>query len=1038
MAWTKQTDFTVYVAIAAASLLIFCADVVTPLGVSVWILYVIPVVLSILQARPEVPYVVAFVETCLIVIGYFVAPSGIALPVAISNRAFGIGVDFAIGYVVSRAITEHLMAQQALWVQKGKAEINKNILGDHDVAAIARNMLRTVARHVDAKVGRLYRLADGKLATVATFGFDRTTEALEPLALGQGLAGEVARDGRQMVVSDLPPGYIDVNSGVGRASPQHVVIAPITIDGHVHGVIELGFCGTKHSFSSELELLRLAAEPAGAAMRAAQDREHLKELLEETQRQSEELQTQHEELRVTNEELEEQSQALRDSQARLENQQAELEATNAQLEEQAEVLERQKEELMRSKQWLERNTEELERANQYKSEFLANMSHELRTPLNSSLILSQILAENKTGTLTEEQVRYAKTIQSSNKALLALINDILDLSKIEAGHMDIEPERVSLDAILDTLRQIFQPIAEEKKLAFSVDAAPGTPVVFTTDNRRLLQILKNLLSNAFKFTDKGEVALRAEPAGAGRIAFSVRDTGVGIAEHQQQLIFDAFRQADGTTSRMYGGTGLGLSISRELARLLQGEIHVRSTPGHGSTFTLDIVTELAAPPQRHPEPQLPTEPPSPSPSPPPTADITPPAAQAPPRVNAPPQLMEDDRLQRKRDRLILLIEDDPRFASVLRDLAHERNFDCLHAATTGEAIRLAQEYRPHGVLLDINLPDGSGLSVLENLKRDPATRHIPIHVVSLDDHMRTAYELGAVGYALKPVAREELIAVISRLEDKLQNRVRRLLIVEDNLAQRESLVAMLKADDIDITMAATVAEALDRISETTFDCVVTDLMLPDASGYELLEKLAESGTYAFPPVIVYTGRNLSREEEQRLRRYSQSIIIKSAKSPARLLDEVTLFLHRVESSLPRAQQQLLLQARQRDAGFENRRILLVEDDVRNIFALTSILEPLGAEVEIARNGREALDRLAKPNDIDLVLMDLMMPEMDGLTATREIRKRPDLSKLPIIALTAKAMADDRKYCLEAGANDYIAKPIDIDKLVSLCRIWMPK
>jgi CheY-like chemotaxis protein len=1034
MAWTKQTDFTVYVAVSAASLLIFCADLVTPLGVAVWILYVIPVVLCILQARPEVPYVVAFVEACLIVIGYFVSPTGISLPVAIANRAFGIGVNFAIGYVVSRAIMEHLMAQQALWVQRGKAEINKNILGDHDVASIARNMLRTVAKHVDAKVGRLYRLSDGKLATVATFGFDRTIEALEPVAIGQGLAGEVARDCRQMVVSDLPPGYIDVNSGIGRASPQHLVIAPITIDGHVHGIIELGFCGTKHSFSSELELLRLAAEPAGAALRAAQDREHLKELLEETQRQSEELQTQHEELRVTNEELEEQSRALRDSQSRLENQQAELEATNAQLEEQAEVLERQKEELMRSKQWLERNADELERANQYKSEFLANMSHELRTPLNSSLILSQILAENKIGTLTEEQVRYAKTIQSSNKALLALINDILDLSKIEAGHMDIEPERISLDAILDTLRQVFQPIAEEKKLAFSVDAAPGAPAVFTTDSRRLLQILKNLLSNAFKFTDQGEVALRAAPAGADRIAFSVRDTGVGIAEHQQQLIFGAFRQADGTTSRMYGGTGLGLSISRELARLLQGEIHVRSAPGHGSTFTLDIVTELAAQPQRHPEPQLQTEPPSP----PPAAYFTPTAAQAPPQVNAPPQLMEDDRLQRKHDRLILLIEDDPRFASVLRDLAHERNFDCLHAATTGEAIRLAQEYRPHGVLLDINLPDGSGLSVLENLKRDPATRHIPIHVVSLDDHMRTAYELGAIGYALKPVAREELIAVIGRLEDKLQNRVRRLLIVEDNLAQRESLVAMLKADDIEIAMAATVAEALDRISETTFDCVVTDLMLPDASGYELLEKLAESGTYAFLPVIVYTGRNLNREEEQRLRRYSQSIIIKSAKSPARLLDEVTLFLHRVESALPLAQQQLLLQARQRDAGFENRRILLVEDDVRNIFALTSILEPLGAEVEIARNGREALDKLAKSNDVDLVLMDLMMPEMDGLTATREIRKRPGMAKLPIIALTAKAMADDRKNCLEAGANDYIAKPIDIDKLVSLCRIWMPK
>jgi CheY-like chemotaxis protein/putative methionine-R-sulfoxide reductase with GAF domain len=1029
----KRTDFNVYVAIAAVSLLIFCADVVTPLGISAWILYVIPVVLCILLARPEVPYAVAFVETCLIAIGYVLSPPGISLSVAIANRVFGIIVNFAIAYVVSRAIAEHLLAQQALWVQRGKAEINKNILGDLDVASVARNMLRTVASHVDAKVGRLYRLAEGKLTTVAALGLDRPIEALAPIAVGQGLAGEVARSGKQVAVTDLPPGYIDVSSGIGHASPQHLVISPITVDGHVYGIIELGFCGTRHSFASELELLRLAADPTGAAMRAAHDREHLKALLEETQRQSEELQTQHEELRVTNEELEEQSRALRESQARLESQQAELEATNAQLEEQADVLEQQKAELERTKERLEGNTDELVRANQYKSEFLANMSHELRTPLNSSLILSQILAENKSRTLTEEQVRYAKTIQSSNKALLTLINDILDLSKIEAGHMDVEPERISLDAVLDTLRQLFQPIAEEKNIAFSVDAAPGTPAVFVTDNRRLLQIMKNLLSNAFKFTHKGEIALRAAPAGAGRIAFAVRDTGVGIPEHQQQLVFEAFRQADGTTSRMYGGTGLGLSISRELARLLHGEIHVRSAPGQGSTFTLDIVTDLAAPAQRDTESQ-PADTVTPAPPAAPATSATP----APPRTNAPLPTIEDDRRQRKRDRLILLIEDDAQFAAILRDLAHERNFDCVHAATAADAIRLAQEYRPHGILLDINLPDRSGLSVLENLKRDPSTRHIPIHVVSLADHMRAAYELGAVGYALKPVAREELLSAIGRLEDKLQNRVRRLLIVEDNLAQRESLVEMLKADDIEIAMAATVAEALERISETTFDCVVTDLMLPDASGYDLLEKLADGSKYAFPPVIVYTGRNLSREEEQRLRRYSQSIIIKSAKSPARLLDEVTLFLHRVESSLPPAQQQLLLQARQRDAGFENRRILLVEDDVRNIFALTSIFEPLGAEVEIARNGREALDKLASSSDIDLVLMDLMMPEMDGLTATREIRKRPDLAKLPIIALTAKAMADDRKSCLEAGANDYIAKPIDIDKLVSLCRIWMPK
>jgi CheY-like chemotaxis protein/signal transduction histidine kinase len=1009
-------------------------------------LYVLPVVASLFQSQPQLPYAVASIQTLLITVDFFLSSAG-AMPAVYSiiNRSCGVVVDFGIAYVVSRAIKEHLLAQQALWVQRGKAEINKNILGEHDIASVSANLLHTVATYVDAKVGRLLRLQDGKLVTVAAYGLDRPLSTLAPIEVGHGIAGEVARSVRATVATGLPSGYLDINSSLGRSRPEHVVAAPITIDGHLHAVIELGFCRVDHAFGGELELLRLAAEPAGAAMRAAQDREHLKRLLDETQRQSEELQTQHEELRVSNEELEEQSRALKESQSRLECQQAELEATNAQLEEQAQELERQRDELQRANTRIERNAEELTRANQYKSEFLANMSHELRTPLNSSLILSQILAENKAGTLTEEQVRYARTIQSSNKALLTLINDILDLSKIEAGHMEVVPEHIAIDTVLDTLRQMFEPLAREKGLSFSADAAPGTPETFTTDNRRLLQILKNLLSNAIKFTHQGEVALRAEPAGPGRIAFAVRDTGIGIAEQQQQVIFEAFRQADGTTSRMYGGTGLGLSISRELAHLLGGEILVRSTPDRGSTFTLDIPADIGEAVRRQSaeQPVDPDERPEPA--------SLPSASPAPAAVDdglAPDQAaIDDDRHGRRHERLILLIEDDPRFASILRDLAHERDFDCVHAGTADEAVRLAQQYRPDGILLDISLPDRSGLSVLGNMKRDPATRHIPIHVVSLADHMQAAYELGAVGYALKPVAREELIAAIGRLEDKLQNRVRRLLIVEDNPVQRDSLAAMLKADDIDITLAGSVSEALQRISETTFDCVVTDLMLPDASGYEMLEKLAEGGKYAFPPVIVYTGRNLSREEEQRLRRYSQSIIIKSARSPARLLDEVTLFLHRVESSLPPAQQQLLLQARQRDAAFENRRILLVEDDVRNIFALTSILEPLGAEVDIARNGKEALAKLSvqkdardrgrnNPAGYDLVLMDLMMPEMDGLTAMREIRKQSELRRLPIIALTAKAMADDRRNCLEAGANDYIAKPIDVDRLVSLCRIWM--
>jgi CheY-like chemotaxis protein/two-component sensor histidine kinase len=617
--------------------------------------------------------------------------------------------------------------------------------------------------------------------------------------------------------------------------------------------------------------------------------------------------------------------------------------------------------------------------------------------------------------------------------LLTLINDILDLSKIESGHADLHIEPVSVASITGSLQQGFEPLAKEKGLNFTIGFGADTPATIVTDNQRLQQVLKNLVSNAFKFTEKGEVVVHVAASGKDRIAFSVRDTGIGIPEQQQEIIFEAFRQADGTTSRKYGGTGLGLSISRELARLLDGEIRVQSAVGLGSTFTLEIARELTeqsgAAPSPVPEPQA--QYPAPQP-----AAIRP--ASVDTRAEPRPASLPDDRNRRSRERLILVIEDDAHFASILYDLAHDLNFDCVIAANGAEAMRLARELHPSGILLDVGLPDQSGLAVLEGLKRDAATRHIPIHMLSAENHVQTAMEMGAVGYALKPVAREELVAAVSRLEERLQQRARKVLVVEDDPALRESIVLLLKADDIQITTAGTASEALSLVSSNTFDCVVMDLNLPDSSGHELLEKMADGDQYSFPPVIVYTGRVLSRDEEQQLRRYSRSIIIKGAKSPERLLDEVTLFLHRVESSLPPDHQKILQQARQRDEVFEGRRVLLVEDDVRNIFALTSVFEPLGAKIEIARNGKEALQALEKHAEVDLVLMDLMMPEMDGLTAMREIRKQPARARLPIIALTAKAMPDDRRSCLEAGANDYIAKPIDVDKLVSLCRVWMPK
>ncbi|ANN76668.1 histidine kinase [Bordetella flabilis] len=1070
----EKDDMPTYVGIAALSTLIFAIDIVLPIGIAIWVFYMVPVVLSVFQRHKYLPLLVALVQLVLVVCGTFL-PLGGEVPLQnMVNRSFGVVTLFVTALLGMQVIATRLRAQRLIWQQRGETALSQELLGEQSVQDIGRNALTSLSRYLNAQMGALYRLERGTLQWVA--GYARTQADGTPVeGPSAGLAQEVATLGTPLLLHDVPEGYARVRSTIGEATPRTVLIAPVMADGRVQGVVELGFLRPDKDFSEELELMQAAGEVIGIALRSARYREHMKELLEETQRQSEELQTQQEELRVSNEELEEQGRALRESQARLEQQQTELVQSNVQLEEHTQRLERQKQDLLKARATLETNAKELARASRYKSEFLANMSHELRTPLNSSLILSQMLADPKSATMTSEDIRrYAKTIHSANADLLSLINDILDLSKIEAGHIDLATETVSAAGVLEPIRQMFEPIAADKQLEFRIDIDEDAPPTFVTDPAKLQQVLKNLLANAFKFTEKGGVTLSVRAADAGRLAFAVRDTGIGIAPQQQASIFEAFRQADGTTSRKYGGTGLGLSISRELTRLLGGTLSVQSEVGQGSTFTAEIATDLRPTGQEGKAVDrtgTATTPMTPgtlaaaaaaaaaadAATAPAARDHTAAATDGGPPPGQTGDAVEHERRaalplpaggsfkpargdiqQRRHDRLVLAVEDDERFADILYELAHELRFDCVLASNGTDAVRLARELRPNGILLDVGLPDQSGLSVLDQLKHDPDTRHIPIHVVSVADHVQTALELGAVGYALKPVAREELVEAFRRVEEKLHRRANRILVVEDDPDLRTSISLLLQADDIEITTAGTVAEALEHLSERTFDCMVMDLMLPDASGYDLLEQMGSGRKYAFPPVIVYTGRALTRDEEQRLRRYSRSIIIKGAKSPERLVDEVTLFLHRVEATLPPDQQKLLLQARQRDMVFEGRRILLVEDDVRNIFALSSVLEPLGAQLLVARNGREALDALARDPQVDIVLMDLMMPEMDGLTATREIRKRPALRDLPIIALTAKAMMDDRRNCLEAGANDYISKPIDVDKLVSLCRVWMPK
>ena len=950
-----------------------------------------------------------------------------AIVSGLMTAALGIALSFAVSYLVRRTAAAQRRQE---WLQRGRIDLAAAMSGDQKIQHLGENILDFLIKYLGAHAGALFVRGGDGFKRVAISGVPADGKMLLQFGENDGLLGQAAAENRAILVSDVPEGYLTIGSSFGQGKPRHLAIAVGAVDGAVNAVLELGFMNAFDDLT--VEFLNQVSEPIGVAVKSADYRSHLQELLEETQRQSEELQTQSEELRVSNEELEEQSRALKESQSRLEQQQAELEQTNSQLEEQTRLLEIQKEDINRAKTEVQDKAEELERASQYKSEFLANMSHELRTPLNSSLILSKLLADNSESNLTAEQVKYAQTIHASGNDLLALINDILDLSKIEAGHMEVHPEPVSITRMITDLRRVFDPVAKQRGLQFETEVAPDCPEIFETDRQRFEQILKNLLSNAFKFTERGGVRFSVTKVGE-ELGFAVTDSGIGIAPENQRAIFEAFHQADGTISRKFGGTGLGLSISRELARLLGGVIELQSEVQVGSTFTVRVPqtfrNEVAAPRTFEFVQPAPIE-------------VTKKSEESALRVAA--TLVPDDRENLVANaRTILVVEDDERFASLLYDMVREQNFQCLVANTAEDALIIARQYLPSAVLLDVGLPDHSGLSVLDRLKQDPRTRHIPFHIVSASDYSQTALSMGAVGYMLKPVKREDLVDALKHLEAKIAGGMRKVLIVEDDAVQRESLIKLLGTPDVQAEAVGTAAECLEKLKTANFDCMVLDLSLPDASGYSLLETLSTESAYSFPPVIVYTGRELSHNEEQRLRRYSKSIIIKGAKSPERLLDEVTLFLHQVVSDMPPEQQTMLKKARNRDAVLEGRRILIVEDDVRNVYSLSNILEPRGAVVQIARNGREALDALEKSTasgqePIDLVLMDVMMPEMDGLTATREIRKRSEWRKLPVIMLTAKAMKNDQERCLEAGANDYMAKPLDVDKLLSLVRVWMPR
>jgi len=779
-------------------------------------------------------------------------------------------------------------------------------------------------------------------------------------------------------------------------------------------------------------------------------------LLQQSQALTEGLQEQQEALTETNKRLEQQTRSLQQSEELLKKQQDELQKTNLELEDKAQLLSSQKAELEQKNSEIEQarvaledKAEQLALISKYKSEFLARMSHELRTPLNSLLILSQILTENADGNLTPKQVGFAQTIHSSGSDLLDLINDILDLSKIESGTMAIDISPVPFVEVRKFVESTFRQVADVRGLAFDVELDESLPPVMQTDNKRLQQVLKNLLSNAFKFTERGKVTLRASVATSGWnpeqdilnaaqtvVAFTVSDTGIGIPKEKHGAIFEAFQQGDGTTSRKYGGTGLGLSISRQITRLLGGEIRLQSAPGEGSSFTLYLpimypshAAEAAATPE--------------------VLDTAASAADHGFKAGAPSsramlapvveRAVNDDRGSiHPGERVLLIIEDDPHFAEILLDLARERGFKGLVTHRADKALALAREYLPAAITLDLRLPDADGWTVLDRLKHDPATRHVPVHVMSVDEDWQRGLRFGAIDFLTKPVTKESLSGALDSLHAFVDRPARRLLVVEDDDAQRRSIGELIGGPDVEIAGAGTGAQALEMLHAGSFDCMVVDLGLPDMTGLDLVQRVKSEVGLRKLPTIVYTGKDMTKKEELELRRLAESVVVKDARSPERLLDETALFLHRAAESMPDRQRQTLERLHKANPSLAGRRVLIVDDDVRNIFALTTFLEQSRMEVAYAESGREGIARLQETPGIDAVLMDVMMPEMDGYETIRSIREIPQFRGLPIIAVTAKAMKGDREKCIEAGATDYIPKPVDRDHLLSLLRVWLSR
>ncbi len=936
------------------------------------------------------------------------------------------------------------------WLTTGRAELNEEMRGVREINTLSSRIITYICRYLNMQIGKFYVKTDSNTFKVfGSYSYSSSEGSPDEFNIGEGLVGQAALEDKIVLVQDVPADYMKIISGLGEAVPKNILIAPCMYHEEIECIIELG---SFNQFTDvQLKFIEQVSENIATSINLTKAQTKMEVLLNKTLVQAEELQVQQEELRQNNEELEEQAKILKQSEMNLQTQQEELRVSNEELEEQTKKLEQQKRDISENNKLLrkanheiEGKAKELEIANKYKSEFLANMSHELRTPLNSIIVLSQLLENKKANEpLTEKQLEYSKTIHSSGKNLLRLIDDILDLSKVESGKIDINFDQVNLAELAENTKSLFTPIILQKNIDFNIEIEDGLPEKIISDEQRLQQIINNLLSNAFKFTETGYVKMnicrpkeediknyKIEENVNKLISIEIIDTGIGIPADKQTLIFEAFKQVDGTISRKYGGTGLGLSISRELARLLGGNIYLKSEEGKGSKFTLVFLDN-----DNMEQVKLNKEEYS--------------GIDKNYRDNLEEKIIsendineftkdEHDESKKEDEKLLLIIEDDEQFSTLLSELAYKKNYKVLIEKNSDEAIKLAEKYNPYAILLDSGLSDNSGLRVVDKLQNLEYTKNIPIHIISWKEDKNSYDKMkNLVWHIKKPYNLEELYNLFDKIETSLSNDSKKLLIVDEDKSQSNMIYNNLNERGFKITTLESGLDAYKLLKDEQFDCMILDLNLKDMNGIDLVNKLKEENLVNFP-ILIYTEGNITQEEEDKLNKYTESIIIKGNNSIDRLLDEVSLFFHSVDSNIDNKNFKNIKFSEEKENLLNNKNILIVDDDMRNVFSLTSALEEKGMNVVVGRNGSEGIKKLYEKNNIDLILMDVMMPEMDGYTAMKEIRKEKQFDNIPIIAITAKSMKEDRQKCIEAGSNDYLTKPVDINKLISLLKVWLYK